>query len=486
MKMRNAKILFIVSIVMSLFISSQPVLADMAPEPEVELGGLQPPQFKPIEVAMLYERVEMELGMYSDETALQPIQNRVTVTAYFVMQNQGAVDESMKAVFPTESMAICRGVMQGDSFTYYSIRQDSFQVSIDGTNVSTTSLEAPYGNCENYPWLAFDVTFPVNKEVLVKVSYVMETQSVDSAQNIDYILETGAGWKGKIGRGYIVFKFPYTVTSENILSATTKGYQRLYNEIFWSFQDLEPTPEDNIHISIVSPDTWLEIKRLRNQLTKVPESPDAWIKLINIYRSIGFDQKGDYIRNDNYVGLVYDAYQQAMAANPNNAELLTQYARYRLYGLSPRLTRILEPDEAMQILPLLNKALALEPNNETAQQTLSDLLAVAPFITFTSPPTIPPTATSQFTATPSITPSATITSTPTETPVIVTVIQTKLVYPPTGTETPKPTATIALMPTTTSIESRKESNSSSTIFGALIVFIAGAGSGWLLSKRQKK
>ncbi len=271
-----AKIILLFVFLLSLFIPSQSAYADVAPEPEVELGSLHP--FQNTEVQMKYERVEMELGMFNDKELPDRIQNRVTVNAYFIMKNLGKADESMNVVFPSQSAPNCHKKDQGERFTYYSILQDSFEVNIDGVATSTFRLDAPYGECENYPWLAFNTTFPVNTDVLIKVSYIMETQRVDYAQNIDYILDTGAGWKGKIGRGYIIFKLPYTVTSDNVLSGTTEGYQSLYNEIFWSFQDLEPTPDNNINISIVSPNIWLEILKLREQIKKKPESPDAWIK----------------------------------------------------------------------------------------------------------------------------------------------------------------------------------------------------------------
>lgn len=227
---KTEKLILLFVFLVSLFPPSQSIHADIAPPPEIELGGLQ--TFQDTEVQMLYERVEMELGMFNDENSPDQVQNRVIVNAYFVMKNLGLEDENMQAVFPSQSAPVCHGNTSGDSFTVYYILDDSFKVSIDGSIVPTFMVEAPYGICEDFPWLAFDVTFPVKKEVLVKVSYVMETWEVDYAQNIDYILDTGAGWKGNIGRGYVILKFPYAVTSENILSNTTEGYQFLYNEIF--------------------------------------------------------------------------------------------------------------------------------------------------------------------------------------------------------------------------------------------------------------
>jgi hypothetical protein len=411
------------------------------------------------------------------------------VNAYFVLKNQGDVEEDMQVVFPLETMPLCSGSTKstsGSSFTYYSIDQDSFKASVDGVIVPVTQVRTKYGSCTNYPWAQFYVTFPVDKDVLIKVAYVMETQALDSIQVLEYILETGAGWKGTIGSGYIIMKFPYTITADAILSNSTTGYQVHQNEVFWSFQNLEPTEEDNIQISFVSPDVWSNIQNSRGIIGKEPASPEAWFKLIDAYEAISTTHGGDIIRDNEYFSRVEPAYQQAIAENSNNAELPARYARFKLYNWSPRLIRQLASNEANQVLFLLNKSLALDPNNETAKQTLSELMYVSPFITFTPPPTIPPTATSPYTATPSITPSATITPLPSETPIVVTVIHTKLVNAPTATKDFDPPVTIYPTLTPHLEEPQTESNSSSLLFGALLVFGLGAGSGWLLSKRQKK
>ena len=486
--MRIAKILLVVLFTGSLFVPAQPVHADIAPPPAPELGGLQ--LFQSTEVQMVYERVEMELESFHPEWDLESTQNRITVNAYFVMKNTSSVDESMQAVFPLEITPICSRIdnnINGASFTHYSINQSSFRVSVDGIPTQVTEIETQYGQCDNYPWAAFNVTFPVNREVLIKVSYIMESESLDAIQVLGYILETGAGWKGSIGSGYIIMKFPYTITSDAILSNSTPGYQILQNEVFWSFQNLEPTEENNIQISFVSPDIWSSIQKSREMLKRKPASPDIWLELIRDYDYISTTHGGDIIRDDKYFARIEPAFQQGISENPNNAELPAQYAQFKLYNLSPHLARQLTEAEATLILSLLNKSLALEPNNETAKRTLSDFLDVAPSATsFTPPPTIPPTATSPFTATPSITPSETITPIPSETPVVVTVIQTKLVKAPTATKDLDPAITIYPSLTPQPDVPQSEGNSSSLFFGALLVFALGASSGWILSKRQKK
>jgi hypothetical protein len=306
--------------------------------------------------------------------------------------------------------------------------------------------------------------------------------SVDSMQNIEYILETGAGWAGPIKRGYVVVKFPYTATTENVLAESTPGYQFLYNEIFWSFENLEPTSENNIQVSIVSPDIWQEILSLKRDLKENPVLAEKWLELAQIYRGIS-TWHGPNIRNNYYYKKITSTFEEGIALNPNNASLYSNYAQFVADDCCYYIDNI-SPETLEHIMSLTNKALALDSNDSIANQMIPFIKSRRP--DFTPPPTIPPTAISQFTTTPSITPSSTSTPIPSETPFVVTVIHTKLVKAPTATKDLDPALTIYYTLTPQPIESQTESNTSSTFFGMLFVFVLGAGSGWFLSKRERK
>ncbi len=488
--MKSAKIVFIILLLLSFLRPSRFVHADVAPPPAPKLGGLEPFAYQDTEVQMLYERVEMELHpFYSAD--LEEWANRIFVSAYFLMHNQGAENETMQAIFPLEDLS-CGYFGGGVSYTSYQILQNTFTVSVDGTPVAVKSIVTPHPRkiadiCEEAQWAAFDVSFPVGTDVLIHINYEMGSLGNDVLENIDYILETGAGWKGPIKQGYIIMKFPYTVGNQNVLSGTTSGYQTLYNEIYWSFQDLEPTIEDNIHISIVGPNTWKRLQTLQQSLAETPGNASNWLELAYLYESIAH-YHGDILRNEYYLGRIVPAYEQGIAANPNSAELYAKYAEYQLMTWSPRLIRQITEDEAAQILSLLNKAFILDSNNETAQMTLSNLISVSPFITFTPPPTSPPTATSLFTATPSITPSVTLTpvSGELQQPLVVTVIHTKLVKAPTPTQKSEPTRTNTPTKSLVQDDKQNESGSSPMIFAALVIFAAGLGLGTFWSRKFRK
>jgi hypothetical protein len=347
--LKSAKFLLVTVFLVSVLFSSHVAHADVAPPPAPQLGGLEPFQYQDTNVQMLYERVEMEIQslLRPDMDPSYP-QSLVDVTAYFTMRNQGNSPETMQVFFPLESFSKCReGYGGGNSYTLYEINADSFEVLVNGTNVPVEKVTTNHpdkdvpglGNaCKQMTWAGFDVTFPPGEDVVIRVEYNMESVGVDFMQNIEYILETGAGWAGPIQRGYVIVKFPYTATAENVLSESTPGYQFLYNEAYWSFENLEPSSENNIQVSIVSPNVWQKILILRQDLKDNPQSPDKWLELAQIYDRIA-TWHGDNLRSSEYFHQEFTAYEQGITANPNHAGLYARYADFQLMSLSPRLIR---------------------------------------------------------------------------------------------------------------------------------------------------
>jgi len=500
--MKSANVALIVVFLLSIFTPPESVHADMAPPPAPGIGGLAPFEYQSTEVQMVFERVEMELKSVSDiiDPTLQT--NQIEVTAWFVMHNQGTADESIQAVFPLSDFNSCRyeHVVGGvPAFSLYEIMPETFQVEVNGTQVVTTTVETDHPHAsdtdscqgDKINWGAFNVTFPVGEDVLVRVNYSMqETFGGDSVQGLEYVLETGAGWKGPIREGYVIVKFPYTVENEAVLTGTTPGFQKQQNEIFWSFHDLEPKESDNLAIVIISPKSWLRMRDWKDAIKKNPSSPEAWLKLLSEYQMIQGTGKGD-IRSREYYAKIVPGYEEAIALNPSNADLPANYAQF-LYGDCCVYTPENFPASKSKILALLNQALALDAKNETALYLLSRLHDFVPGFEFTFPPTIPPTATSLFTATASLTPTATMMSlsdgnpVPSEMPVVITVVHTKIVYAPTTTPKPQPTGTET--PTETLVQDDKQKGSSilSMIFGALVLFAVGLGVGTFSSKRTRK
>jgi hypothetical protein len=490
--MKLVKRIALVLLFLLFFIPARSAHADVAPPPAPLLTGLEPFQYQDTQVQMVYERVELELQGYQIPD-YPPSNSQVWVRASFVMRNRGKVSESMQSIFPLESLTDCGyGVNDNYSYTGYYVDGESFEIKVNGLTVPTQLITTPHpykdefsDACKEMHWIGFNVTFPTDTDVVVTVSYIMGTTgSADLMQNIDYMLETGAGWYGPIERAIIVAKFPYAVGKENILENTTPGYQMSYNEIFWSFQNLEPTNKDNIRISIVTPDTWESILSLRQKIKENPSQPEVWLELIHTYDYIGRFKVASF-RDVYYSNLPSVTYEQAIASNPNSAELYAQYAMYQLDKKSPFQYIELTRSEAEPIAELICKALSLDSENETAKAALSTLQMVYPDLTFTPPPTLLPTATPAVSSTPSMTPQPSVTPKFGQMPEVVevTVVQTQIVTakPEKNTETPTFFPATALTPA----DSSKNNGTAGTSWILwLMLMIAGFVGGVLVSKKK--
>ena len=449
-----SKLLLSFVIALSLLISViQPAHADIAPPHIPSFGGLGVWGYQKTEVQMVYERVEMEVipdASYKDGDDGFPT-NKVEVRAYFLMRNTSDQIEIMQAVFPQGDLACDPGGNGGsDSFNMYTTDLDSFKVTVDGgpTEIGQVIIspdESAAKGCWQEEWFSFDATFPPGRDVVVIVDYTLVAQGVDPFENFEYVLETGAGWKGPIERGYIVIKFPYLVSNQVVLEGTSPGYQTLYNEIFWSFQNLEPERKDNIRVNMVAPNTWLQVLALRDSAREFPGLAENWLKLADIHRWVSSYGKGT-VRSAVHANLMAETYQRGMEANPLNADLSAEYAAYLFYDCCAYSSDI-KDSTLSSILPLLNNALALSPKNETAMSLFTQIQNLRPDLGLSLPATIAPTTT----LTPTVTPTASQTLAPSATkPTTPTKTTTPSSQPATETPLPTMTATVGVTASPTS------------------------------------
>ena len=458
---KRALIIFILLSLALGWLPPQAARADVAPPPEPALGGLSPFEYQDTNVQMIYERVEIELVDLLVDPDFFSAPQQANVVAWFVMRNLGSTAEQMQAVFPLKSLNDCLHYDQlpgPPSYAHYLSDPDSFVIRVDGERVTTTVVTTDYPDqrpryqsCDPMEWVAFDVSFPVEQDVLIRVEYHMDIMGRDALQTIEYILETGAGWKGPIGQAYVIFRLPYLANTENILSATTPGYQFLYNEIFWSYEDLEPTPQDNILVSVIDPSTWGSILDLRNAIQTNPADITAWRELASTYWRIAH-WHGSELREATYAQKALDTYQLAIAANPESAALYAKYADAiwsdccYYFPYEP-----MSETDRDRILALLDKALTFDPSNQEALEMLQRIKEQFPDLDYTPPATFTPTVTPSptqirpptITPTPTRTPHPTITRTPLRTYRPTITSRPTLTQRPTQTTAPTNTTTVA-------------------------------------------
>ena len=323
------------------------------------------------------------------------------------------------------------------------------------------------------------MSFPIGEDMVVEVSYSMPGDVENSVNSIQYILETGAGWWGPIQRADLVFRLPYGLDElgvSSVASGTTGGYSSLYHQIAWSFRDIEPTQNDNITINFIRPEIRQELIRLSRAVAESPSDTESWENLANRFLGISWYYKD--IRYHEYAEKALFTFRAAVAANPNNADIEAAYA-WALWEMDWAAIEFgVDPAALDAVLAHVNRALALDSTNGSANDLLSTLRGVVPDFAFTPPPTLPPT----LTLLPSITPTPTITLTPT---LSLTRTSTRA---PTLTRTPSSTQTHSPTPTSTAfLQGWLEENGESSPWLILIMVVVLLGAGavtWLSVRGQ--
>ena len=379
--------------------------------------------------------------------------------ATFSMRNLGAAEEKMQARFP---LSFVNGNSDGFG-NFPEIPQ--IGVKVNGVPVSTQRVMQPaltssgdsYQERQEVPWAVFDVTFPPDEDVTIEVRYQANGYGYYPYEVFRYVLETGAGWKDTIGSADIIVHFPYEASKYNVwLSDETTGYSETTpgatldgNEVHWHFDNLEPTAENNIQITVVAPSLWQAVLKEQGNVNKNPNDGEAWGRLGKAYKEIARLSKG-YLRQDAAGVEVYDlsqkAYEKCLALLPNNslwhygyADLLWSHYYFDVYmGGSPDTENLLP-----QILSELKTSLELDSNNQQAKDLLSWISAGIPdsvmingdtydYLALTATPP-PPTPFQEITETPVLIPAETSVSLPTA-PATPTIIQS-----PVPTDSPSAT-----------------------------------------------
>lgn len=415
--------------------------ADAAPPPESPGSDISPTI--ETQVQMVAERVEFDVHPLTSWR-----EGYIQITAEFIMRNQGNSIEQMKARFP---------VMTG---CYGSPEIEDFRVSVNGKLLETTqTVELPdscIGDDVPIGWANFDVTFPIEQSIVLRVTYHLSPVALSQAYGaFNYLLETGAGWYGPIGKADFVLRLPYIATAENAgggwEASPTLTPQYIQNEVRWHAENFEPTSSNNLHLHIIYPDKWQNILDAQAQINAGTEIDDAYLQLGQAYFSAGARFHG--YMDSNFLQLSLKAYEEALKftpysaeANANVANVLWWLEDVTNYPLCPE-----HPDFSL-ITPRLSLALAIDPNNSTANYVLSAVSGCAgsSFVLPTYDPNLLPTSTITQTPTQTLTP----TTVPTLKPMITaTPSATKTIAPPTATQqstepspSTVPTATLTPMP----------------------------------------
>jgi len=395
---------------------------------------------------MLWEEVLLEIK--GKDTPLErwdlaANQMQAHVTATFLMRNQGKTEEAFDVWFPL-------GVPDG----YSTITTVSdFRAWVNGEEARVGEQERTGQWDAIVPWATWPATFPPGEDVVLRVTYDVLPDGYSPYGTFPYVLETGAGWLGPIGEGTITFRLPYEVNRFNtVLNPEAYGgletgwmipnpanYTVDGTDVVWRFEDLEPTAEDNISLTVLAPLVWEEIVATRGDAVAMPDSAAAQLRLARtltsaLYFRYGLNPIGASVE---LADEVQTAFRRALELAPADVNAYIDYLDFLQLLPEPVMSELPE-----DFVPTLERALKLDPQNGRLLSIQDWLISIEPYlVTATPAPEATATATARATPRPTRTPSPTSTAPPTNT---ATPRPTASPFPTrTATATPEPAATAA-------------------------------------------
>ncbi len=295
------------------------------------------------------------------------------VTADFTMVNPTNEAVNMTVWFPLASAL--ESARWDEHIGESAPRIENFQVVIDGQQLDYTLTELPNPQGEDkppIPWASFPVTFPAGQEVLIQVRYVFVPQpsAVDGVgMTLHYIFQTGAGWTGPIGQGGAGVNL-LTRRSAETIGTMPEGGQVEGQQVHWTWEDLEPGPQDDFFILLLRPERWEELRYWKEIVKDQPDYGQGWLMLATVYERLsqGVWERGHIIPGfgDTYQRLGVQAAQEAARLLPGDIgphyELAMLYSAALLQN--PPLEMLQPVWDELQIMRELNpeEAQALEPN----------------------------------------------------------------------------------------------------------------------------
>ncbi len=471
--MKEIKMSVLLLLAILSLVSPGQVRADAAPPMNPPGGNVSPEGGT--QVQMVAEQVIIDFRQSTDDSA--------KVTARFLFHNTGTADEHLKVRFPLNGDQNYRS--GGD----YSLIKD-FTALIDGQQLITQVVleddpNAPIfylGNDTVMYWSEFDVDFPVGKDVKLTVKYTLQPTDENSNANIYYILATGAGWKGPIGKADVVLRFPYILNTYNLPSydsyansyftsdsQSISSTKIIENELWFHWEGLEPTNQHNVYVSVVQPHLWQAVLQARVLAIGSPDDASVWLALARSYAAADSEAHVSLIREQICQAFI-NAFERALTLDPNDASLHAEFANDLLWAYrSDDYFKALISNEVAT-------ALALDPNNPDAKSALNFMNQQFPNIILPTPGPFPIFGP----ATPTLEPTLEPTAEPAEpTP-----------YLP--SPTPRRTATLipaTISPQPTILPAKETNRTNSNLPGLLIllavVFAGGIGTGILINSLKK-
>jgi hypothetical protein len=270
-------------------IISIPLFADVIPEPVVA-KGIVPSH--PVNIQMVSEVVRVNLSLDSS-----------IVECTFHMRNWGK-QTNLEVGFPIMNFYLW------DNNYLNPVNKSRFDVMVKGKSVDKINIYVPdelkkaldsvngsnrYETLDSYknankPWYLWRVHFNKNEDLTIVVRYRLPNGATKISRFFDYLLSTGAGWKGNIKDAKVIIRLN-EVADVQILDIKPKQfYKREGDEIVWHFKNLKPTVKNDIYLEFETSKGAYKAHEALNDSINLTYIDGKKAK----YSAINFDEVGSY------------------------------------------------------------------------------------------------------------------------------------------------------------------------------------------------
>jgi len=324
---------------------------------------------------------------------------QAVVKAEFQMRNNSSLQETIKVWFPL-------GERQMYNKELRILQVENFQARVNGLEQEIIIEDVDEWELV---WAHWPVDFPANQGVNIQVSYLLSPAALPPPHwysQFSYLLETGAGWAGKIERAVISVELPFPLNGLDQLLANgspviiqPEGYFKGDAQIYWVFTDLEPTSAENIDVRMLDPEIWRELLNYQVILESDPANwEDHYQLAVNLNKWISAQENALYYGLINSPGDLSAVLKTAGASLRKTIELDPPDAtRYQsilsFFRSNPSLI------ESAELHNLFQEALGYFPEDETLnlfyrqaleKGTIEDDLLAASLTPSTPPDTATP------------------------------------------------------------------------------------------------
>ena len=201
-----------------------------------------------------------------------------TLSAVFVMNNEAAEAADVQLGFPVSLPEQFRKkdgldftmAFDGVPIDRAAVRQDSSAQDEDDPRNATL-------------WFHCQHRFPPGATTVEVKTGLPATAAyhIPYGEDITYCVQTGAGWKGRIGSEEIAIHFPAPVQPGQIIRSEPAGGIVEGDTVRWKFEDFEPEKRDHdIFLQFVEPDVFPILADLRREAVETPGDTHRELELI--------------------------------------------------------------------------------------------------------------------------------------------------------------------------------------------------------------